>query len=626
MPIEEHAARENAPPSSTVSRLTLLLRLLIPFVFLIAFAGDLLRTYFSDDDFMNLYKYVQTGWSACRGLFLFWSSDYYRPAGAFLYLGLYHFFGLHPAPFKILVLILLLVNLAIVLFLARTLFRSSALAALVGILIAYHAAETQLYYSFGTIYDLACFTCMYAALALFIHVREQGRVPSARLLIVLAVLQIAALDSKEMAVTLPLILVLYEAFASPDARKRDFDPHAWVTLVLLGFIVLVYVVGKVTGDSTLSQNPLYRPEISAHKYVDSMSRYLDEIFYGSHVFHGKITMLFLGAAFALAFILRSRFMFFGWCWFLVALLPLNFIANRSGFVLYIPLVGLAVAIVAFVRDLFARLPKSLRESSAIKLVGPESVAFFLILAVLLFRLDRREKLWNDPDEKRPLLLNQQFAADMEAQTPNPTPHAHLLFLNDPFPADSWSAVFLPSLMRHDMTLDAARARQNLFALAAPLLARYDEVYDYIEPHLKRIQAAEVTAQIAALRAKRGFVEPGDGVWSNPGSYVWTKRVFMFRAGCPTGQRACHVTDDIFLPHEAYPDTALHHLAIKVDGFAVQTVEIRTDQMNNQISTRLDGRAPVHTLTYEFDATVPLAQHPADPRELGLVLRGAVITP
>jgi hypothetical protein len=625
MPIEEQTARPGSVTVSTFSKLTLLLRLLVPFLLLLAFAGDLLRTFFSGDDFMNLYKYVETGWSACRGIFLFWSSDYYRPNGAFLYLAFYHFFGLHPIPFKILVLALLLLNLAVALFLFRTLFHSPALAALAGILIAYHAAETQLYYSFGTIYDITCFTFMYAALVLFIRVREQGEFPGGWALLTLVLLQIAALNSKEMAVALPLLVMLYEVIASPDARKRDFDPHGWLAPFLMGIIVLIYVAGKIGGASALSQSAFYQPQISAHKYIDSMSRYLDEILYRTHFFHGKLTVLFLCAGLAVALVLRSRLMLLGWLWFLVAFLPLNFIPDRSGFVLYIPIVGLAVAFAAFCRDLYARLPIAVRGSRIAVHLGPESLVFFLIVSILVVRLDRREKVVADPVEKTPLFLNQQFAADLQSETPKPAPHAHLLFLNDPFPPESWSAVFLPSLVRHDMTLAAARAHQNFGVLAAPLLSRYDEIYDYNEPHLKRIQASELPARLAALRAAQGFVELGDGVWIDPSAYMWTKRIFTLQAGCATSESVCHITADFSVPREAYPDTPVHHVIVKLDGVQFQSAELDTAKDRNPVATPLNAGA-THTLTYEMDATVPQSQHPADPRELGLVLRGAVIAP
>ena len=110
-------------------------------------------------------------------------------------------------------------------------------------------------------------------------------VPDARLEVVLALLQIAALDAKEMAVSLPLIILLYEAIASPEACKSDFDPHAWVAPILQGFLVLVYVIGK--GNSALEQNLLYHPQVSPHKYLESMSYYLDLIFYQQHFFASK---------------------------------------------------------------------------------------------------------------------------------------------------------------------------------------------------------------------------------------------------------------------------------------------------------------------------------------------------
>jgi hypothetical protein len=621
MPTEEHATA--AAPPSLFNRFSLLFRLLVPFGFLLFFAGDLLSTYFSGDDIMNLYKYVERGWSVCRGLFLFWSANYYRPAGGFLYLSLYHLFGMNPAPYKALALLLLVVNLAIALFVARNLLRSTPLAALVILLLAYHAAEAQLYYSFGTIYDIACFTFMYAALGLFIFVRGRGNRPSGAHILILLVLQIAALDAKEMAVSLPLILLLYEALLSPEADKNDFDPHAWIAPVLMGIVVAIYALGKT--NSALEQNFLYHPQLSLHKYLESMSYYLDLIFYQKNFFGPKSTAIFLAAGYVIAVGVRSRVMIFGWTWFLIAFLPLNFIPNRAGFVLYIPMLGLAVALAGMYRDFFFRLPHRIHYGRPALLIGPESLLFFLIVALLLYRLDKREKLLADPEEKRPLAINRQFAADLMAQTPNPKPQAHLLFLNDPFPDESWSTLFLPSLLRHDMKLSAARGRMNFLVVSPALLPQYDEIYDYTEPHLTRIQAADVPARLAARRTQQGFVEPGEGIWAAPGAFIWTKRVFRLQAGCGVGEQTCHLMDDIFLPHEAYPATPDHRLTFKVDEGTPQTAALTTNQDVNSIAAVLSGGAN-HTITYEFDAVVPPAEHPGDPRELGLVLRGARITP
>jgi hypothetical protein len=391
----------------------------------------------------------------------------------------------------------------------------------------------------------------------------------------------------------------------------------------MGFLVLIYVVGK--GNSALEQNLLYRPQISAHRYLDSMSYYLDQIFYQRHVFSPKTTLLFLGAGPLIALIVRSRLMIFGWAWFLIAFLPLNFIPDRAGFVLYIPLVGFAVALVSLVQGLFLRLPGGIRVGKAAMLLRPDGVLVFLVIALLLFRLDKREKLMADPEEKRPLFLHQWFAADLMSEAPNPKPHAGLLFLNDPFPDDSWSTLFVPSLLRHDMTLSAARGRQNFLILAAAVLPQYDEIYDYTEPHLTRISPSEVPGRLAARRISSGFVEPGQGVWTAPGAFVWTKRVFTLQAACAAGQQTCHLTDDIFLPREAYPTTPTHQVIFKVDDRAPQNASVSTNQDSNIVTTFLTGGA-THTIAYEFDSVVPASEHPGDPRELGLVLRGAMITP
>src|SRR5581483_427627 len=69
-------------------------------------AGDYLFSYFSSDDFMNLYQNFHKGWALLRGIALFWSGDVARPVGGLLYTSLYDIFGLHPFSFKLLMVLL----------------------------------------------------------------------------------------------------------------------------------------------------------------------------------------------------------------------------------------------------------------------------------------------------------------------------------------------------------------------------------------------------------------------------------------------------------------------------------------------------------------------------------------
>src|SRR6185436_6356459 len=84
---------------------------------------------------------------------------------------------------------------------------AGAIACLLG---AYHAHLNDLYYNSGTIYDLLCFTFFYLTLIYYFRIRDTGSYPGLGQLVTLLALYMAALDSKEMAVTLPVMVAVYE--------------------------------------------------------------------------------------------------------------------------------------------------------------------------------------------------------------------------------------------------------------------------------------------------------------------------------------------------------------------------------------------------------------------------------
>ena len=61
-------------------------------------------------------------------------------------------------------------------------------------------------------------------------------------------------------------------------------------------------------------------------------------------------IVFYGLLAVLALLLRSRLMWFGLLFFQITLLPVSFISAREGFVLYLPMAGLALPGTASIRQ------------------------------------------------------------------------------------------------------------------------------------------------------------------------------------------------------------------------------------------------------------------------------------
>src|SRR4051812_12910409 len=139
----------------------------------------------------------------------YWSTAY-RPLGGLFYVALYRIFGFHPLPFRAACFGLLALNLGL---LGRFTFRLSGsreVAFLAMLLGGYHAWFVDLYYSTGTVYDLLCYAFFLGAFDVYLGIREQGRDLTWRDVAIVTVLYVCALNAKEMAVTFPVLLAIYE--------------------------------------------------------------------------------------------------------------------------------------------------------------------------------------------------------------------------------------------------------------------------------------------------------------------------------------------------------------------------------------------------------------------------------
>src|SRR5215831_8088626 len=170
---------------------------------------------FREDEMMNLWTYWHLGTlQSVLGLAKFWTS-YYRPGGALYYLSLYHFFGLNPLPYRIVQIIILALSIPIAYCLARLLASSRSVAFLAVLAFCYHPYVASLVFVGAFIYDVLCGLFYFAALTYYVHIREKGACLRPTQLVLFLLLYVCALTSKEMAVTLPVIVLTYELLRSP---------------------------------------------------------------------------------------------------------------------------------------------------------------------------------------------------------------------------------------------------------------------------------------------------------------------------------------------------------------------------------------------------------------------------
>lgn len=427
------------------------------------FAGDGLRGYFTPDDMMNLYKASSVG-----------AADLLRqdrPVGQFVYRAIYSIAGLNPLPFRIVSFALLLANLALLWRFCIRLSGSREIAALACLLGAYHAHLADLYYSSGTFYDLLCCLFLLAAFDFYLGIRQAGRFPGWHQTVVLLALYAMALGSKEMAVALPLYIVVYESLYGKNLGVwlRRGALFWWLSLPLTA----AYTVGKLAGPNAMTANPDYAPHFTVHAFFLGWRHYLPDLFYGATGFNDAKVALLFAAMLAVAIYARRREMLFAWVVAFAGALPVIFVPPRGMFVLYATLPGwwlYAASVLVLARD--AVLRRWPRWAAAFD-VRPEQLALFVGLALLLLPLHRQEKpagkWWVEPDYNVVRTVMQSLDRDGPLHR-----GAKILFVSDPFDRGDWILSNMFRLKYHDDTLQVDRVKDHPeFANSS---AEYDRVY------------------------------------------------------------------------------------------------------------------------------------------------------
>ncbi len=412
---------------------------------------------------MNLYQ----AWSAGPAALL--HQD--RPVGQVVYRAVFAVAGLHPLPFRVVAFVLLLANLALLYFFCLRLAGSREIAALACLLGAYHAHLADLYYSTGAIYDLLCCLFLLWAFDYYARVRQNGRFPDWRQSSALLILYVLALGSKEMAVVLPLYIVMYEALYCKNFAVwlRRGGWWWWLSIPL----TVAYAMRKLAGPHAMTANPDYAPHFSAHAFFAAWRHYLADLFYGAIAFNtAKVLLLFAGML-AVALYTRRREMLFGWVMAIAGALPVIFVPPRGFFVVYATLPGwwlYAASLLTAIRDgLLRRLP---RWSAALG-ARPEQVALFATLALVLLPVHALRKpagnSWVQPDYQSV----RSVLSPLDASPP--LPHgARVLFLSDPFDPGDWILSNMFRLHYRDDSLVVDRVKDD--AERAGRAAGYDRVY------------------------------------------------------------------------------------------------------------------------------------------------------
>ncbi len=336
---------------------------LLLIAYFLHFAVAARRGGFREDEMLNMWIYWRAGTiKSLLANLTFWTT-FYRPGGALYYLPLYHFFRLDPLPYRIVQISILAAAIPIAYYLARLLACSRSVALLAALALCYHAALANLVFVGAFIYDVLCGFFYLAALTYYVRLREQDvRLRPAQLLVFL-LLYVLALDSKEMAVTLPTIILIYEFLRAPRwADYKAFLRWTWryaTPSLIAGTVTAIYLYGKLYGSNSLTRLDPYRPRYSWHQFAVANSKFLGQLFFAQNAITPTTFWIFWVVVFIYAVLRRDRAVRLMAFWVVVVPLPLAFLVPiRGGGSLYLVLFGWAMIFARVACDFAVLLSKA----------------------------------------------------------------------------------------------------------------------------------------------------------------------------------------------------------------------------------------------------------------------------
>jgi hypothetical protein len=360
---------------------------IILIAYFLHFALPALGGGFAEDEIINIWTHWFSGVSRSVWANICFWRGIGRPAGAIYYLPLYHFLGLNPQPYRIAQISILAASIPIGYHLARLLSSSRSIAFLAVLAFCYHAALANLLLG-PFCYDVLCGFFYFGALTYYIHIREKGLRLRLIQWVGFLALYVCALNAKEMAVTLPVVVFVYELLKYPRGVERPklsrWILHYASPALVAGVITAIYCYNKMYGSGLVSNFSTelteyrmnqarpdswiiatllepYTPRYSWHRFIESNTRFVSELFYLSpkHMLSGEMLLAIWALFFVYACLRRDHALQLMTFWVVITPLPLAFLTPRGGGRLYVPLFGWAMIFAKLVSDIITLMYKSL---------------------------------------------------------------------------------------------------------------------------------------------------------------------------------------------------------------------------------------------------------------------------
>jgi len=308
--------------------------------------------YFWIDDFGNLYWVQKTGGLEMLGHVVNPASAFFRPVGMAVYWVLFRSFDLDPVAYHATAWILHSINVAFVYRLLLRMVHSNFGASAGAALFACQAVFAQIYWNFGTIFEIV--SCLLFLVAVDLH---SSRRYSFSHLVLIFLLFVLAVKAKEVAITLPIVLALYD-FLQPAHRRWNLTRSKFGQLaVTLGVLTLpaVWFAIRKTGEmgSADPSHPYYM-DFTFNSFLRGSEWYLNSLFDAR--LDWRVYAVSLGMLLLLLVKTGNRRALFFLVYIGLVFLPVIFLVNhRFGFYWYLPFFGVSGVVATATKDIMEYL-------------------------------------------------------------------------------------------------------------------------------------------------------------------------------------------------------------------------------------------------------------------------------
>jgi hypothetical protein len=439
-------------------------------------------------------------------LLFFLPTDIYRPMAFAWYRLMHTLAGMHAAPYKIVSLATVVASIFLTYALARRLSKSRTAATVTALIWCYHGEAVNFYWDTGFEADVLCYFFFVAAALVYVRPRSEDRFPTGGELTACCALGVCAMNAKELAVVLPVFLLLYEWI-----YHRPNEPWSWrhgLGIVATGLITLALLIGKTLAPHSLMHtNVMYQPEFTWARFMQTSTQFTSDVFLRRDAMTPAMLLALWLVLLAIAWLTRSRTLRFAWLFMMLSPLPVAFIPPRGVHQYSVTFFGWALYAGVLINLAFSWVLRFFHPANPVRTRIYASGALVAGLGLLLY------PLWKSYPPGEPVSVsleaedNRSTARQLRRLVPTPggantdngvkamRPGARLMFLDDPVHADRYNLTILVRLLFHDRSIVVHRAKPGAVDIEKPpepltsaTLASYDHVFDYRGGYFRELRA------------------------------------------------------------------------------------------------------------------------------------------